>query len=518
MDIRTVIDRNWDLIIVLIGYTILTIIPITCFAHNTWGSDGASYISIANYYAKGNWDDAINGYWSPLYSWLIAPFLLSGFDPFQSVIIPRALLLITGFFTIIGVNQLAKTFELEGMVKTALLVSTLPMILYFAVIYPTPDLLVTCILVFYFAVIFDCDYSNSMSHGFLSGFLGALAYFAKSFVFPFFVVHFLFSNIIYYFTGKNRKNILKNLLFGFVVFFIISGLWIGTISSKYGELTISTAKDYNHEIIGPEYQLQHPVYFLGLIKPPTENAISVWEEPSITQLDDWSPFESWEYFEFQIKILEKNIFRSFAYIEKFSSLSIIIILVSLFLIFKTESKKARIDLIKLLMTIFIYIGGYSLIFVEQRYLWPVSSLLLLTGFYLVNYFYEHKNLRFRNILLICLMFSFVVTPILELTVYASSDHPIPELSATLKNEYHIQGNIASNNNWGETVCISYYLESKYFGLTKNNSNSSTLNEELVSNNIDYYFLWGADYNLNLSSYKEITGNKIKNLKIYSKLN
>jgi hypothetical protein len=61
----------------------------------------------------------INGYWSPLYSWLIAPFLLSGFDPFQSVIIPRALLLITGFFTIIGVNQLAKTFELEGMVKTA---------------------------------------------------------------------------------------------------------------------------------------------------------------------------------------------------------------------------------------------------------------------------------------------------------------------------------------------------------------------------------------------------------------
>jgi hypothetical protein len=87
------------------------------------------------------------------------------------------------------------------------------------------------------------------------------------------------------------------------------------------------------------------------------------------------------------------------------------------------------------------------------------------------------------------MFSFVVAPILELTVYASSDHPIPELSATLKNEYHIQGNIASNNNWGETVCISYYLESKYFGLTKNNSNSSTLNEELVSNNIDYYFLW-----------------------------
>lgn len=93
--------------------------------------DEISYISIAHHYSTGNWNEAINAYWSPLYSWLIAPFLLGGFDPFQSAIIPRVLSLIVGSVTIIGLNRLAKTFNLDGMVRSALLVSCIPMVLFF---------------------------------------------------------------------------------------------------------------------------------------------------------------------------------------------------------------------------------------------------------------------------------------------------------------------------------------------------------------------------------------------------
>lgn len=111
----------------------------------------------------------------------------------------------------------------------------------------------------------------------------------------------------------------------------------------------------------------------------------------------------------------------------------------------------------------------------------------------------------------------MVTPTLELVSYVSTDNQIPTLSGTLKNDYNIQGNIASNDMWAETLCISYYLESRYFGLTKSSDNTS-MEEELESNNIDYYFLWGAGDNLTLSNYKEITGNRIKNLRIYSRGN
>jgi len=36
------------------------------------GADGVSYIDIAAAYARGDWAHALNAYWSPLYSWLLA--------------------------------------------------------------------------------------------------------------------------------------------------------------------------------------------------------------------------------------------------------------------------------------------------------------------------------------------------------------------------------------------------------------------------------------------------------------
>jgi hypothetical protein len=38
-------------------------------------SDGISYIEIAHYYTAGNWKAALNSYWSPLYSWILAFWL-----------------------------------------------------------------------------------------------------------------------------------------------------------------------------------------------------------------------------------------------------------------------------------------------------------------------------------------------------------------------------------------------------------------------------------------------------------
>jgi hypothetical protein len=38
-------------------------------------SDGVSYLAIAQAYLRGDWHNAINGYWSPLYSWVIAGYL-----------------------------------------------------------------------------------------------------------------------------------------------------------------------------------------------------------------------------------------------------------------------------------------------------------------------------------------------------------------------------------------------------------------------------------------------------------
>jgi len=50
---------------------------------------------------------------------------------------------------------------------------------------------------------------------------------------------------------ENRRKTLKTLLLGFAVFFIISGVWIGVISQKEGEITYSTSGEFNHDLVGP---------------------------------------------------------------------------------------------------------------------------------------------------------------------------------------------------------------------------------------------------------------------------
>src|SRR3954452_16849970 len=42
----------------------------------TMNPDGVSYLDIADAWRHGHWDRALNEYWSPLYSWLLALWLM----------------------------------------------------------------------------------------------------------------------------------------------------------------------------------------------------------------------------------------------------------------------------------------------------------------------------------------------------------------------------------------------------------------------------------------------------------
>ncbi|KAF5056951.1 hypothetical protein DSECCO2_362010 [anaerobic digester metagenome] len=517
MEKKNFLLGNFDLSIVLMIYSILAIFSINYY-HFNLGADGISYISIALKYINGDWANAINGVWSPLYSWLMTPILLLGYNPTYATYVTRIVSLIIGFFTIIGISRLSSTFDLNRPIKRALLVTSIPMILFFAIFYDTPDLLVVCLLIYYFSIIFKPNYADNWINGMLCGFIGAMAFLSKSYIFPFFLVHFILFNILYYFKGSkfDRNKIKKNLILGLAVFMIMSGIWVGTISEKYGKLTISTATEYNHAVMGPDYP-NYPVYFMGLIKPPNPGASSTWEDPALVKLKDWSPFESWGNFEYQIKLIGKNLYLTGITIEYYSIISLAIIIASLYIILKSNVKKSlKNKLIYLLITIAIYSGGYCMIFIQERYLWPVIILLMLCGFYLTKVLYESNILRlkFRNIFLVILMCSFIFAPAYELFIYPNTDDGTYALSKTLQNDYGIHGNIASNSHWSNTLQIAYYLNGQYYGLPKNINDSAELQEELEVNNIDYYFVWGDSNNIQLSDYDEVTNGKIQGLKIF----
>ncbi|MEG3224626.1 MAG: hypothetical protein BME94_03625 [Methanobacteriales archaeon Met13] len=505
--------NNLDLIIAIAAYLIIGFILINNYQYII-NSDGISYISIAKHYLNGNFAQAINGYWSPLYSWLLIPFLLSSSDKVQILFSTKVLALIIGFFNIIGIYFLADKLNFDIKLKAGTLATSILLNLYFAFNFITPDLLVVCILIFYLNFLLDQRYCHNLSMGFLTGFTGALAFLSKSYIFFFFLVHFILTNLYYGFKFPiRRRKIIKNLILGLTVFFIISGVWVGAISYKYDKFTIGTAGSYNYAIAGPD-SMGHPMYYAGLLKPPEDCVYSVWEDPSYLPIQSWSPFESKENFLYQLKIIWNNFIDFLNIIELFSIFSMLILFMAGFLAFKSSNNSIKDRFRILLLTILIYSGGYCLIFLEIRYLWFVNVLLVLLGFLVVKTTSEEFSIskRFYNVLILILCLSFIISPLIGLYQSSYSGSKVPIVAEDLK-ELGVKGNIASNNNWESSVYLAYYLDTKYYGQT-NTSLSKDLGEELRRNDIKYYLIWGNSPLTNISGFEDMNYYQTDNLKVY----
>ncbi len=521
----------YTLTVVLALYSLLSFLlpQLTRFT-----ADSMLYFSLAQKYLTGDLSNAINGYWGPLLAWLLIPFIYFGTSDVYAI---NFLNLILGILTIIGVWRLSFRFEITEVIRSIILISLIPVVLKFSVVQPM-DFLLLCLLVYYLAIVFANDYPERLNSGIYSGILGALAYFSKSYAFPFFAVHFLIMNILHYFrnTSKtHRKKVLRNALAGYVLFFLISGSWIMIIGDKYGYYTISTMRKTNFNAPGPEamgggLEFGVPVFTEGFFEPPNETAFVIWEDPSYLRGKPWSAWQSWTHFKHFIRLLLKNISDTLQIYETFSTLSIAIILSYLLLLCVQSGNTLLIQggLLYPLFTTILFSGGYLLFHLEERYLWLVNVLLLLMGGHVLNILFQKEFFNHfvrKSILLLFLTVSFVFTPTKYVMQVSRGgvDSNMYYVSTDLK-KYNIKGNIASNREhvpvhdaWHKTFRLAYWLDSRYYGQAGERVGNEELENELKKYNIDYYFFWGEsiDPPQFLSQDKEITGGEIPGLKIYS---
>jgi hypothetical protein len=94
---------------------------------------------------------------------------------------------------------------------------------------------------------------------------------------------------------------------GITGFIIITSIWIGLVSAKYGHLTISSKGGIAHSRMGPsDVDRNFPYFYGGLNKPNNAYSIHIFEDPSGLKFRTWSPFESKEYFLHQLKVIKDN--------------------------------------------------------------------------------------------------------------------------------------------------------------------------------------------------------------------
>ena len=245
--------------------------------------DGISYITVAEKYVSGNFKDAINGSWGPMLSFLLVPLLALGIN---SLVALKLIMFLSGFGVLFVSKKYLELFEVEYFLKTTALFALSIVTLYLAFWVVTPDILVVIFLLIYYLFLFSKSYKTNSSMGVLIGAIASIGYLTKHYLFPFFLLHFIVFNVIFFFRNNRRKTISINFISAILIFFLISGVWIYLLSDKYGYPTIGTSAVSGLALNNPDKSGTHIANLAkGLIPPVNETALSVWEDPSYLKFE-----------------------------------------------------------------------------------------------------------------------------------------------------------------------------------------------------------------------------------------
>lgn len=427
--------------------------------------DGVSYIDLARLYAGGHLWTAVNAYWSPLYSWLMAPLVRAGVDP----LIAGKLWQLAG-----GAGLLAAFWRLARHWRPRWLVAAFAaamgvVSLSWALTYgATPDLLLAALVVGWVVCLTQPGYVLSARWAVLAGVLAGLAYLTKSYALPFAL---LFGGLwhgwhIWRWPSARRRWVRQAIISG-VVASVILAPWIALISAKEHRLTTGTAGNYALALFGPARPLQ-PMFTRGLLAPPP-GGTSVWTDPTLLDLTPPGK-RAWlspDYLWFLKAQADKNLVQFWQIVHDTWLLWVTGLLLGLVTIWGGTAGRRRRQILGLAGGMVLFSAGYLVIFVEARYLWPVLALGVLVGLAgLVELYrrWPYGPHLFQGIvaLAVVLLVQSAVARLQEQR-HLGAIYPLAaqQIRDALGSEPRV---IASRGHWDESLYMSYYLDATYAGM------------------------------------------------------
>ena len=198
--------------------------------------DGVSYINIAQFYKSGNFHNAINAYWSPVFSIFIILFSFIG----DWLVASKLAVYISSILWFISIYLLAQTI-LKSRNKSLV-------VILFITVFPlsyeiwrliTPDLLFSAFLGFWLIFLIKLSNSKSLKNWFIFGILSGIGFLIKSYFLSFSAIFLLLVFILFKY-GK-----IKVLLYFYLGLFLLPICWL--------ELQKSPLLLYLQELARPVY-------------------------------------------------------------------------------------------------------------------------------------------------------------------------------------------------------------------------------------------------------------------------
>lgn len=340
-------------------------------------SDSYQYINVARLYASGYFSEAINGYWSPLISWLLLPFFKTDLTAVEAF---KGLQLAIGLVALRTWQRLVDQFTQHPLLREPLKVVALPLFLSYAYLFLTADLLFFTLQLLLLSMFTVAPVWTDTKRAFYVGLLGGLLYLSKAFGLPLFIGVVIAS---LFFHHRHSTIRWKTVAVSLSVFSAIAALWITAISNKYDHFTISEAARFNNtrEVAPlPGQLVRLPVlYTNGILPPVGAHALSASEEPmqalTLTPLQGFNNYEDRQY---RWRVMERNIL-SIWYFDFRRQLGLIVLLFLVFVFIVRKEALSVSDPQLFYPAAFISLTylGYALILYHARYSWICTPLFLL---------------------------------------------------------------------------------------------------------------------------------------------
>jgi len=379
----------------------------------TMNPDGVSYLDIGDAYWRGDWHNAINAYWSPLYSWILG-FFLKLFKPSPYWEYPLThlvnffgyvfALVCFEFFLVYFTRDLQSRdrglmrneeaipgycWWLLGysfFLSTSLLMIGLTLV--------TPDMYVAGFVYLASALVLKIRSGAGPRISMALGAVLGLAYLSKTIMLPIGVVLFLAA-----FYRNPSRNALKNATIAGVLFIGVASPFIASLSRAERHLTFGEVGPIAYEefvngeeqFIPPEAGVLHPVRKLSEtptiheFASPISGTYPIWYDPAYWHAGlkpYWDAGQQWHN---AIRPALDLYFRVLTTIQ----LNFVVPFLALLLIATNPLGccKRIFQYWSLLVPSVTAIVLYSLVYVESRYLGPFVLVLWMAGF---------SGLRFPN--------------------------------------------------------------------------------------------------------------------------
>lgn len=491
---QTALSKPRFLVVTVLVYLLfgLLLIPFHRYQINP---DGISYISIARHYLQDPVWSAINVHWPPLYSWLLALLMAGSMEPLLAA---KLISLMMGVGVLWSSWRLAAIIQLAPVLQRLAVAVLVPVLLSWAlggVI--SADLLLAALFLWYATVLLKPQFTERKRDLAMAGAIAGLGYLAKSFALPVFVVSF---PVILLWSGwsahQKWRALVTRLLVGFAAFALVAAPWVVLISLKHGKPTFGTSGAYNLALIAPS-RAGDPVFYRGLTSPPQGAITHLWEDPSKVVIDHWSPFHSVSNAVHYARQIGKNTLEFIRMLEWFSPIAMgLLVFGGLMLISQwVEQKGAYSPQLGLLLISAIYIFGYLLIFVEERYLWAVMPPLMLLELFVIQSLFRLKVFRLPAcaVLVALLVLPFAARSVQNLQNNKNANKPSVELARTLPD---LKGRrVASTNDRGCDewyLYLCYHKQALYHGFPSPLESDAAIARQLAALNIEYFFQTGTN--------------------------